>query len=287
MNRKNDETMLMALLKLLDDPDPEVYTQIENKVVEIGPSALPFLMDVSVKNSDNLAASRIDTLVQKIRFNKTLNALTLWQKKADKNIMEAAFILAEYHHMHLNTQMIYEQIEKLKRDIWLELNEDFTALEKIHILNHVLFKIYRFTGNKTNIGRPENSLISDLMAKKQGNSVILAILYQELAQSLKLPVQGVNLPENFVLAYLKTDQLLSSSNVLFYINPFNNGIVFTKEDIHFFIKQMNLDSEKDFFEPCLPEKTIIRLLHELKQSYELMGQQNNKNDMNELIKLLT
>lgn len=287
MNSKNDETMLTALLKLLDDPDPEVYTQIENKVIEIGPEALPYLLDVSDKNTDNLANSRINTLLQKIRFNKTLQALKEWQNKLEKSPLEAALILSEYHHQKLNTAEVLEQIEKIKRDIWLELVEDFTALEKIHILNHVLFKIYRFNGNKTNISQPQNCLISDLMDKRQGNSVILAILYQEIAQSLNLPVHGVNLPENFILSYLNTDQLLSSSDVLFYINPFNGGIVFTREDINTFIKQMNLNNKQEYYKPCLPEHTIIRLISELRQSYELLGDHSKKDDMNKLINLLS
>jgi regulator of sirC expression with transglutaminase-like and TPR domain len=287
MNSTTEETMLVALLKLLDDPDPEVFTQIENKVVEIGSLALPYLNDAAKKNADHLSDNRIKTLLQKIQFNKAQNAFKEWKLKSNKSLIEAALILAEFHYPELDSSIVLQKIEKLKRDIWLELNEEFTALEKIHILNHVFYKIYRFTGNKTNISQPQNSLISDLMDKRQGNSVILGILYQEIAQSLELPVHGVNLPENFILSYLNSEQMLSDTRVLFYINPFNNGIVFTREDIDVFISQLELDQNQNYYEPCIPENTIVRLMNELVQSYELLGEAQKKSDLNQLIRVLS
>jgi regulator of sirC expression with transglutaminase-like and TPR domain len=287
MNSTTEETMLVALLKLLDDPDPEVFTQIENKVVEIGSLALPYLNDAAKKNADHLSDNRIKTLLQKIQFNKAQNAFKEWKLKSNKSLIEAALILAEFHYPELDSTIVLQKIEKLKRDIWLELNEEFTALEKIHILNHVFYKIYRFTGNKTNISQPQNSLISDLMDKRQGNSVILGILYQEIAQSLELPVHGVNLPENFILSYLNSEQMLSDTRVLFYINPFNNGIVFTREDIDVFISQLELDQNQNYYEPCIPENTIVRLMNELVQSYELLGEAQKKSDLNQLIRVLS
>jgi len=287
MNSTTEETMLVALLKLLDDPDPEVFTQIENKVVEIGSLALPYLQDAAKKNADQLSDNRIKTLLQKIQFNKARNAFKDWKLKSNKSLIEAALILSEFHYPELDSSIVLQKIEKLKRDIWLELNEEFTALEKIHILNHVFYKIYRFTGNKTNISQPQNSLISDLMDKRQGNSVILGILYQEIAQSLELPVHGVNLPENFILSYLNSEQMLSDTRVLFYINPFNSGIVFTREDIDVFISQLELDQNQNYYEPCIPENTIVRLMSELAQSYELLGDAQKKSDLTQLIRVLS
>lgn len=287
MNSTTEETMLIALLKLLDDPDPEVFTQIESKVVEIGSQALPYLHDAARKNADQLSDNRIKTLLQKIQFNKALSALQSWKQKSNKSLIEAALILSEYQYPELDASIVLQKIEKLKRDIWLELNEEFTPLEKIHILNHVFYKIYRFTGNKINISQPQNSLISDLMDKKQGNSVILGILYQEIAQSLDLPVHGVNLPENFILSYLNSEQMLSDSRVLFYINPFNNGIIFTKEDIDTFVSQLELDASNHYYKPCMPENTIVRLMNELTQSYELLGEDQKIADLSKLIRILS
>ena len=286
MDFTTDNTELLALLKLIDDPDPEIFSHIEDKVIEIGSSAVPYLENAYEKSADHLSNDRIKTLLHKIQYNKTSSSLNLWKKQAEQKLVDAALILSTFHYPNQNEQLIRQQIKKIKKDVWLELNEEFTALEKIHILNHVFFKIYNFKGNKTNLAQPQNSLINDLLLNKQGNSVILSILYMEIAQSLDLPVYGVNLPENFILAYLNSGQLSSDSKALFYINPFNEGVVFTKEDINTFINQLELKPEKKYFEPCDNKTALRRLMSELMRAYELAGEYTKNDDLKKLFKSL-
>lgn len=286
MSSTSEKTELLALLKLLDDPDQEIFSQIESKVIEIGPSALPYLENAFKKSRDQLSNGRIKTILNKINYNKTYSALKYWKNSQNQNLIEGAIILSNHHFPDLNHDLIHQQIKKIKQDVWLELNEEFTALEKIHILNHVFFKIYNFKGNKTNLSHPQNSLLNSLLDMRQGNSVILSILYLEIAQSLELPVYGVNLPENFILAYLNSGQLHSDSKALFYINPFNEGVVFTKEDIEIFIKQLELEPSKQYFEPCNNQATLKRLMNELMSSYELSGDYEQTDDFKKFLNLL-
>ena len=286
MDTATDNLEFIAILKLIEDPDPEIYSHIEEKVVNIGISAIPFLETAYKKSSDRLSNNRISTLLNKINFNKALIALQSWKNDSSQNLIDAAIILTEFHYPNYDETLIRDQIKKLKQDVWLELNEEFTALEKIHILNHVFFNIYNFKGNKTNLSHPQNSLIKDLIENKQGNSVILSILYLDIAQSLKLPVYGVNLPENFILAYLNFNQINSESKPLFYINPFNEGTIFTKDDIEIFIKQLDLDREKKFFEPCDNQSILRRLMTELINSYDLSGDFDKNNQLKKLYNLI-
>lgn len=282
MNIVTDKTELLALLKLIDDPDPEIFSHIEDKVIEIGPSALPYLESAYKRTSDQLSSNRINTLLNKIQYNKTSSSLNHWKKQTKQNLIDGSLILSTFHYPEQSERMLLEAIKKIKQDVWLELNEEFTALEKIHILNHVFFKIYNFKGNKTNLSQPQNSLLKDLLDKKQGNSVILSILYMEIAQSLDLPVYGVNLPENFILAYLNSGSLSSDSKALFYINPFNEGVVFSKEDINTFVNQLELKPEKKYFEPCDNQTVLRRLMSELGTAYELAGDYDKCDDIKKL-----
>jgi len=286
MDIATDKSEFIAILKLIEDPDPEIYAHIEEKVVNIGTSAIPFLETAYKKDSDRLSNNRISTLLNKINFNKASSALQSWKDDSSQNLMDAAIILTEFHYPNYDETLIRNQIKKIKQDVWLELNEEFTALEKIHILNHVFFSIYNFKGNKTNLSHPQNSLIKDLLENKQGNSVILSILYLDIAQSLKLPVYGVNLPENFILAYLNFNHLNNESRPLFYINPFNEGTIFTKDDIEIFIKQLDLDPEKRFFTPCDNQSVIRRLMSELISAYDLAGDFNRSNHLKKLYNLI-
>ena len=285
MNQLIENNEFLAILKLIDDPDPEIFSHIENKVIEIGDSALPYLEKAINTTNNQLSNLRIKTLLGKIKYNKTATALKNWKNNSQQNLIDAAIILASYHYPQLNENDIHSQIKKIKQDVWLELNEEFTALEKIHILNHVFFKIYQFRGNKVNLSQTQNCLINDLLEHKQGNSTLLSILYTEIALSLDLPVYGVNLPENFILAYLSSEQIHSDSKALFYINPYNDGVVFNKKDIESFISQLELEPEKKYFEPCNNQATIKRLIKDLIHSYELSGDHSSSDDLKKLIQI--
>lgn len=97
-----------------------------------------------------------------------------------------------------------------------------------------------------------------------------------IAQSLDIPVYGVDLPHHFILAYVNeiADEKISVDNendVLFYINPFNKGAVFTRKEIEVYIKQIKLQPQKSFYKPTDNITIIKRLLANLITSYGKMG----------------
>ena len=111
------------------------------------------------------------------------------------------------------------------------------------------------------------------------------MLFIILAQKLGLPVFGVNLPQHFILAYL-TDtgiDILNEDDVLFYINPFNKGSVFTRREIELFIGQLKIKPEKSFFAPCSNPEIIRRLINNLILSYNQIGYSDKIEDLKILL----
>jgi regulator of sirC expression with transglutaminase-like and TPR domain len=86
-----------------------------------------------------------------------------------------------------------------------------------------------------------------------------------VAQKLKLPVYGVNLPNLFILTY-KDEQ------TQFYINAFNRGLIFSKQDIENYISELHLVPQNSFFDPCTSLEIIRRALRNLVMSFEKMGE---------------
>jgi hypothetical protein len=90
-----------------------------------------------------------------------------------------------------------------------------------------------------------------------------------------LPIYGVNLPKNFILAYKNEyrqhDSEDEEDDILFYINPYNKGAVLGKREIDYFITQQQLKPQKTFYVPCSNRDIIIRLINNLILSYEKLG----------------
>ena len=190
----------------------------------------------------------------------------------------------------INPRKLKKQLDQIKQDVWLELHDDLTAVEKVKIINHILFEVHQFGGNITNYHAPQNSFINVVLETKKGNPVMLSIIYALICKELAIPIYGINLPQHFVLAYVNdfanlidpSDRTLSD-NILFYVNPFSKGLIFNQADIEAFIKQLNLEPETKHFLPCSNLDIIKRILRNLASAYEKL---NKTYKQQEVLKLL-
>jgi regulator of sirC expression with transglutaminase-like and TPR domain len=254
-----------ALVSLIDEPEPEVFRDISTNILQFGTDIIPVLEDAWENQHLPEVQNRIESIIHQIQFDQVCQDLEDWVVSDSDNLLNGCIIIARYHYPELEEEQIRYDISRLRKDIWLELNENLTALEQIKVFNHVFYKTHGFSGNIANYHDPRNSYINKVLELKTGNPLSLGILYLILAQSLELPVQGINLPEHFVLAYtgntLNPDTLeLSKDNVLFYINAFSKGAVFSFKDIEVFLKQINMKPLPQYYMPCNNQQIIIRML---------------------------
>jgi regulator of sirC expression with transglutaminase-like and TPR domain len=263
-----------ALISLLEDPDWTVYEAVKTRLTFLGPEVLPELKHSFATNSNNLFLERSAIIISEIQFNDTLNLFKNWISAGSLNILEGAFLVSKYHFPDLEFDQIYQRIEKIKRDAWLQMNNNLTPLEQIRVLNHIIYNIHKYTRNNTDFYSPKNSYINQVLELKKGNPVSLAIIYLSVANKLGLPIYGVNLPKNFILAYVEDfsdtniDSPPEEKAVSFYINPYNNGAVLTRHEIDQFLKQQRISQKDYYYAPCNNATTIQRLIVNLIYAYE-------------------
>ncbi|MCK5170201.1 MAG: transglutaminase family protein, partial [Bacteroidales bacterium] len=204
------------------------------------------------------------------------------------DLLKASYLIAKYQYPDLKYNDITEAFNKIKQDAWLEINNNLTALEKTRILNHILFQVHEFTGNSSNFFAPQNSYINHVFDTKKGNPLTLGIIYISLAQELNIPIYGVSMPRNFILAYIDEYNIHNpyEDDVLFYINPYNNGKVLGKREIDYFLKQQKIESKKSYYNPCSNIEIIKKLILNLIYSYEKLGYPEKVNDMKKLFNIV-
>jgi regulator of sirC expression with transglutaminase-like and TPR domain len=147
------------------------------------------------------------------------------------------------------------------------------------VLNHIFFEIHGFNSKPSNNEEVQHFYLSNLLNYKEGNPTSTGLLYLIATQHLDLPVYGVNLPGHLILAYvddrhkLKNNDGYTRNDVLFYINPYNGGAVFTDNEIDLYIKQVKLKHKENYFLPASNKMIIKRYLTELEKAY---SRENNK-----------
>ncbi len=288
-NLKNNE--LSALISLLDEPDDEIFSQVREKLFSYGNSAIPLLEDAwDTSYSNNDVQHRIESIIHDIQFDAVFKDLSKWRNTPERQLMAGFMIVARYQYPEMNEKLITAKIGKIIQDVWLELNNDLTPLEKVKVINHILFDIHGFMPNKNDIYEPKNSYLNTLLEIKKGNAISLSIIYMAVSQSLNIPVYGINLPQNFVMAYLdkmiSPVEKISSSNIMFYINAYNGGAVFTRREIDFFLRQINIENDEKYYLPCDNTAIIRRVLNNLIVGYENLGNNDKVGELKKLQKAL-
>jgi hypothetical protein len=262
-----------ALIRLLDDSDQEVYGQIRDRLLQCGKSAIPFLESAWGGSLDAVLQSRIEEVIHDIQFDDLKREVRVWVETGGMDILRGAVLIARYQYPDLQEETIRQQLEVIRRDAWLEMNDNLTALEQVHVLNRILFDIHGFSGNTQHYHAPSNSFINVALETKKANPLMLSIIYIEVANAAGLPIYGVNLPEHFVLCYKENADLSAGiqGNVLFYINPFSKGDIFNHKEIDQFLQQLKLTPEPSYYIPCSNIDMIQRLIRNLMNSYQKLG----------------
>jgi regulator of sirC expression with transglutaminase-like and TPR domain len=280
-------TEVNSLIKLLDDPDAEIYEHVHEKLLSYGTEVIEYLESAFEQAFDAIQQERIANLVHEIQFGTVKNDLKLWFHGGAFDLLQGILIINRYQYPDLDEQKVINQIEGIKRDIWLQMMNEASPVEQIKLMNHVFYAIHGFSGNTTNHRDPQNSYISQVLESKKGNQISLAIIYSIIAQKLDIPVYGVNLPQHFILAYMDESQETEfEGGILFYINAFNKGFIFGRRDVDMFLKQLNLKFDKQFYEPCSNPDIIKRVLRNLISAYEHAGASEKVDELNELLAIL-
>jgi regulator of sirC expression with transglutaminase-like and TPR domain len=279
---------LQAMINLLEDPNQDVFNTVFNSLLAQGPEIIPELEKAWETSADELRQQRLEDLIQNIQLNAIEKDLINWIKSDNADILRGAYLIARLQYTDLRFSDINEPVEKIKNDVWLELNDNLTALEKVRIINHIIFDIHKFSRNSVNPANPQNSYLNQVIETKKGNSYSMAIIYLAVAQKLGIPLFGVDLPKNMILAYMDVAGSPAESdhqdyNVLFYLNPNNKGAVLGKREIEYFLKQYQIEPSDSHFHPCTNRIIIERMVRSLIDSYNNLGYQDKIQQMERIL----
>ncbi len=291
---------VVSLIALLDDDDAEIVEHVENKLLSLGVDVVTILENEwdSLNNPEH--QQKVENIIHKIQFESELESLREWSKSEHQDLLDGLYIIAKYRYPELTKQSIINEIDRIRLDIWLELKYDYSAYEKIRIMNHVLYNVHGFKGNTDQYHDPSNSFINSVLESKQGNPIMLAVVYMLVAQRLNIPVYGINLPQHFVLGYKDEPTQIDISDafnqtlrptsqkgkILFYINAFNNGSVFSKANLEQFLKQIQIEPRLEFFEACSNIDIIKRVLRNLVVAYEKQHKPQKVMEIHQMLSVL-
>lgn len=272
-----EEKELKALVSLLDDEDDQVVSHVEKKILSIGVSIIPFLETEWESCFNPTAQERIEELIHTLQYELVKKRLKEWYASDDHDLLTGMWILSTYQYPDTDLTQLRQDLEQIYYETWLEFRNDLYPFDQVKVINSVLFGKLKFGPNSKNFHSPGNSLINVVLETHKGNPITLSVIYMLVAQKLKLPVYGVNLPNLFILTYK------DEKNTQFYINAFNRGLIFSKQDIENYVNELHLTPQNSFYEPCENVEIIRRAMRNLIMCFEKMGEHAKADEVKVLL----
>jgi regulator of sirC expression with transglutaminase-like and TPR domain len=209
-------------------------------------------------------------------------------KNGSCELLQGALLTAQYHYPDLQSMQALQEIEKLRRNVWLELNSYLTPLEQVSVLTSILYNYYKLSGTEIAYEHPENFLINKTLETKKGNAISNGIVYLILCELLDIPVRAINIPRQFILAYFDPQHEFmnpvghSSEKISFYIDPLN-GQIYSHKDVENYFKRISVPPTVSYFKKMNNKRIIQYLLEELSKCFD---NDRNRYKMEELLLLV-
>lgn len=286
--QENNE--ISALFHLIDDPDEEVFTSVSERIVSMGRAIIPNLEHLWENTPDEGVQERIEMLIHKLHFRDLVNDFTNW-KNGSCDLLEGALLVSRYQFPELLATVPLQEIEKVRRNIWLELNSYLTPLEQVNVITGILYSYYKLKGNEVAYDIAEDFLLNKVIENKKGNAITNGILYLIICELLDIPVRAINIPRQFILGYFDIDYNFpnptrqKSEKINFYVDPLN-GQIYSHKDVENYFKRISVPPTPSYFKQLSNKRIIQHLLEEFSKCFSNDANQYKKNDLILLAKLL-
>ena len=274
---------ISALLHLIDDPDEEVFNTVTEKIVSFGKIIIPNLEHLWENTVDEELQERIEAIIHKLHFRDLVADFTAW-KDNDGDILQGALLIARYQYPDMLLSAVMQEIEKMRRNIWLELNSYLTPLEQVNVVSGILYNYFKIKGGEVSYDNPDDFFINKLVEGKKGNAISNGILYIAICELLDIPVRAVNIPRQFILGYFDVDYSHPNpkdrvgTKTNFYIDPLN-GQIYTHKDVENYFKRISVPPTPSYFKPLSNKRIIQHLLEELSKCFDDNKNRYKQNDL--------
>jgi len=180
------------------------------------------------------------------------------------DILRAALTLSRIHEPALDVERYVHRVDELAARVAAKIDDPDDPVQIIAAMNDVLFREEMFRGNTVDYYSPRNSFLHDVLDRRLGIPITLALVYMEVARRVGFLLFGVGMPGHFLLKHYDVD----GHSIL--IDAFERGSIITEDDC-----RQKLDSiysgqvalQPEFLLPVTRRQMLTRVLNNLRSIY--------------------
>jgi regulator of sirC expression with transglutaminase-like and TPR domain len=186
------------------------------------------------------------------------------------SLAEGALLIAaeEYHDLDVDSYL--QRIQDMGATLRRRLRSDISTTEALIALNRYVFEELGFSGNADDYYDPRNSYLNDVIERKLGVPITLAVLYIEIGRCIGLPLHGVSFPSHFLVKCVLRDGAI-------ILDPYARGASLGLEDLQQRLQAIAKGLELDhaalntMLATASPRDVFARMLRNLRAIYLSRG----------------
>ncbi|WP_295360379.1 SirB1 family protein [Arenimonas sp.] len=185
-------------------------------------------------------------------------------------LLDTALLIARDEYPDLDPRGVTEQVETYAEALRPQLEGDADLPSRLTAINRYLFEEIGFAGNNSQYDDPRNSYLNQVVDRKLGIPISLAVIQIEVTRRLGLPLDGVSFPGHFLVRLPVDDGIL-------VLDPYNKGRPVSAEELRERASphlggQMPDDSQLlQILAPASHRAILMRMLRNLKGLYQASG----------------
>ncbi|MGE5245269.1 MAG: SirB1 family protein [Betaproteobacteria bacterium] len=201
----------------------------------------------------------------------------------DPDLAIAALMIARVEYPKLDAGPYLDQLDALGEEARVRVaaapvvpgdtppRVDPDRYARVMALNAYLFDELHFVGNEVRYEDPRNSFLNEVLDRRTGIPITLALLYMEVARRAGVQVEGINFPGHFLLRCPARRGLPYSEDLI--IDAFHGGALLSEDACRELLRR-HAGDEAAFDEHLLGHATkqqiLARVLLNLKRVYVRM-----------------
>ena len=187
-----------------------------------------------------------------------------------------AFLVARLEYPRLDPEPYLDRIDEMgvaaAHRIARDAGLDAPLAARVDALNRYLFTELGFTGNREHYDDPRNSCLNEVLDRRTGIPITMALVYIEVARRSGVRAEGVNSPGHCLVRALQ-DLHTDDPDEGLIVDPFHAGAILGEQECRALL-QRHL-GEEAAWEPSLlaratRRQVLVRMLLNLKRLYVRM-----------------
>lgn len=266
-----------AIVRLLQDNDPETVRLVKEQLAEAGEEAVSDLTMLASAEDEKVSQHARDVLELIADREADEEFTLLCHLFGDHHDLERAnWMLARALMPGIDVTPLEKKVNAWGRQFLIKSSGAISNRERVILLANFMSRELEFRGNTEDYYAERNCLLPCVIETRMGNPNSLTLLYMMVAARAGMCVEGINLPGHFIARHGDL-----------YFDPFHRGRILTKADCVTILAKQNLGLQKSHLADATARQILIRVLANLLYVYDLKRDKDNHAKVNGWIRALT